>query len=219
MLPSSENDNVIIVPRPADLVEGISQRAPYLAKPVKGRLPELHLYPLMEGPNEPIWSGVSGRAPVSGCVCGTGQVPKGHYQPAEGVSRWHSSKTAQVAEWLGWSPDKVTERQADLTRITEAASTSIRRMCGRAFEPVTEARTFSPTMLRWEVLVGDVSAVTAVEVRSAPQNAYTALEQADYETLRSSNREDWPDDTLVRTDGAWFYPGAERFAGDGHLGV
>ena len=116
-------------------------------------------------------------------------------------------QTAQVAEWLGWSPDKVTERQADLTRITEAASTSIRRMCGRAFEPVTEARTFSPTMLRWEVLVGDVSAVTAVEVRSAPQNAYTALEQADYETLRSSNREDWPDDTLVRTDGAWFYPG------------
>ena len=86
-------------------------------------------------------------------------------------------QTAQVAEWLGWSPDKVTERQADLTRITEAASTSIRRMCGRAFEPVTEARTFSPTMLRWEVLVGDVSAVTAVEVRSAPQNAYTALEQ------------------------------------------
>ena len=56
VLPSSENDNVIIVPRPADLVEGISQRAPYLAKPVKGRLPELHLYPLMEGPNEPIWS-------------------------------------------------------------------------------------------------------------------------------------------------------------------
>ena len=78
-------------------------------------------------------------------------------------------QTAQVAEWLGWSPDKVTERQADLTRITEAASTSIRRMCGRSFEPVTETRAFSPSMLRWEVLVGDVTAVTAVEVRSAPQ--------------------------------------------------
>ena len=116
-------------------------------------------------------------------------------------------QTAQVAEWLGWAPDKVTERQADLTRLAEAASSGIRRICGRSFEPVTEQRSFSPTMLRWEVLVGDVSAVTAVQVRSAPQNAYTALEPADYETLRSGGREDWPDDTLVRTDGAFFYPG------------
>ena len=116
-------------------------------------------------------------------------------------------QTAQVAEWLGWSPDKVTERQADLTRITEAASTSIRRMCGREFEPVTEARTFSPSMLRLEVPVGDVSAVTAVEVRSHPSRAYTALESGDYETRRSSGRHDWPDDTLVRTDGYFFTPG------------
>ena len=55
VLPSSENDNVIIVPRPADLVEGVSQAYPWLAKPVKGRLPELHLFPLMEGNNEEIW--------------------------------------------------------------------------------------------------------------------------------------------------------------------
>lgn len=116
-------------------------------------------------------------------------------------------QTAQVAEWLGWSPDKVTERQADLTRITEAASTSIRRMCGRDFEPVTETRSFTFSMYRLEVPVGDVSAVTAVEERSAPQRAYTPLESGAYETRRATARRDWPDDTLVRTDGWYFYPG------------
>ena len=116
-------------------------------------------------------------------------------------------QTAQVAEWLGWSADKVVERQADLTRLTEAASTSIRRMCGRDFESTTGARLFSPTMTVRQVLVGDVSAVTAVEIRPRPSSDYTMLDSTDYETLRSTNRQDWPADTLVRTDARWFYPG------------
>ena len=116
-------------------------------------------------------------------------------------------QTAQVVEWLEWDADSVAGRQADLTRITEAASTSVRRMCGRDFEPTTGTRRFTLNMLQYEALIGDITAVTAVEVRSAPQNAYTALEGADYETLRSTGREDWPDDTLVRTDGGFFYPG------------
>ena len=116
-------------------------------------------------------------------------------------------QTAQVAEWLGWSADKVVERQADLTRLTEAASTSIRRMCGRDFEATTGVRLFSPTMTVREVLVGDVSAVTAVEIRPRPSSDYTMLDSTDYETLRSTSRQDWPADTLVRTDARWFYPG------------
>ena len=89
----------------------------------------------------------------------------------------------------------------------EAASTSIRRLCGRDFEPVTEERSFSPRMRHTEALVGDVAAVTAVQVRARPYGAYMALETGDWETLRSSSRRDWPDDTLVRVDGYHFYPG------------
>ena len=48
-----EGDNVVVVPRPADLVEGICSQFPRNHK-VSGRLPALVLYPRGEGNNQAI---------------------------------------------------------------------------------------------------------------------------------------------------------------------
>lgn len=48
--------NCLVVPMPADLVEGISARYPGVAQPVKGRLPELHLHHIYSGDNLTIWA-------------------------------------------------------------------------------------------------------------------------------------------------------------------
>ena len=85
-------------------------------------------------------------------------------------------QTAQVAEWLGWSADKVTERQADLTRVAEAASTGIRRMCGRDFEPANgQTRVFDVPVSVFELMTGDVRAVTAVDTRRSVNQDWTPI--------------------------------------------
>ena len=123
-------------------------------------------------------------------------------------------QTAQVAEWLGWSADKVTERQADLTRVAEAASTGIRRMCGRAFEPVTESRLFDIPMSAMEHPVGDIRAATMVETRQGGQADWTAVETSAYE-LRLGPRRDWPFQTIIRIDGhIWEQFATLRITGD-----
>ena len=123
---------------------------------------------------------------------------------------------AQVAEWLGWSPDKITERQADLERISESASISIRRFCGRAFEPANgETRTFNPGVATSEYPVGDIRSATQVQVRYAPTAEYRTLTSGQYELMLGPRR-DWPFQTIARVDGRYFYPGinALRITGD-----
>ena len=125
-------------------------------------------------------------------------------------------QTAQVAEWLGWSADKITERQGDLTRITESASTTIRRWCGRDFTSSDgETRLFSPTMRSLEAPVGDCRSITRVEVRQQPRVDYVLVDPAAYELLPGPYA-DWPPQTILRTDGAPFPPGpaALRITGD-----
>ena len=48
--------NTIIVPMPADLVDGIHNAHPQAVKKVSGRLPDLVLYPIRQGNNEQIWA-------------------------------------------------------------------------------------------------------------------------------------------------------------------
>ena len=125
-------------------------------------------------------------------------------------------QTAQVAEWLGWSADKVTERQADLTRVAEAASTGIRRMCGRAFEPANgQARIFDVPMTAFELLTGDVRAVTAVDVRRSVSQDWSPVEAGGWQ-LRYGARRDWPFQSIIRTDGYFFPAGTQvvRITGD-----
>ena len=125
-------------------------------------------------------------------------------------------QTAQVAEWLGWSADKVTERQADLTRVAEAASTGIRRLCGRDFEPANaQARVFDVPVSVFELMTGDVRAVTAVDVRRSVNQDWTAIAAGGWE-LRYGARRDWPFQTIIRTDGYFFPAGTQvvRITGD-----
>ena len=128
-------------------------------------------------------------------------------------------QTAQVAEWLGWSADKVTERQADLTRVAEAASTGIRRMCGRAFEPANgQARIFDVPMTAFELLTGDVRAVTAVDVRRSVSQDWSPIDTGGWQ-LRYGARRDWPFQSIIRTDGYFFPAGTQVVQDYGRLGV
>ena len=50
------SDNTLFVPMPAELIEGMNAHYPAVVRPVKGRLPNLHLFPEMTGNNLGPWS-------------------------------------------------------------------------------------------------------------------------------------------------------------------
>ena len=56
LIEGGSGHNVAIVPMPFDLIKGVSEEHPAICQPVKGRLPELHLYPEMTGNNLVPWS-------------------------------------------------------------------------------------------------------------------------------------------------------------------
>ena len=115
-------------------------------------------------------------------------------------------QTAQIAEWLDWDQDKLTERQADLTRITNASEACVRRICGRDFQLVeNETREFDLPEAGRLVPCGDILTASRVEARSWAGGVFEVLPASAWRLDRT--RSDFPYQSLTRIDGKRFRPG------------
>ena len=115
-------------------------------------------------------------------------------------------QVSQLGDWLGWDNARVTNERDRLTRLTETASSSIERKCGRSFGQVTERREFDVRRLTNEIPIGDITAATLVEHRYYINADYAPLAASDYELVGVTGR---PARWLRRTDRYYFQAGGD----------